>query len=152
MQKLKYLALIFLVISSALYDYQKSDGSVESAGSSMEITVTVEGDVSETLTFDHVPKVDDLFTCLGIENNYGLDEGMELQNNQLLYLNSDPDLISLSEASFEKLQTLKGIGAVTAKKIIDYRNTAGFETIEDIMKIKGIGEKTYLKLRERLCI
>lgn len=152
MQKFKYFALVFLVIAAVLYDYQKSDGSIGMDGSLMEIAVRVEGDVSTTLTFDHVPSVADLFIRLGIENKYGLAEGMELVNNQVVYLNSASDLISLNEASFEELQTLKGVGAVTAQKIIDYRAAIGFKTIEDIMKIKGIGEKTYLKLRERLCL
>lgn len=152
MRKLKYSALILLIIGSALLDYRKNDGSIESARAPMAITVMVAGDVNETMTFEQVPSVADLFDRLGLENKYGLEAEMELTNNQVIYLNSAPDLVSLNEATSEKLQTLKGIGAVTAQKIIDYRNTTGFKTIEDIMKIKGIGEKTYLKLREKLCL
>ena len=38
---------------------------------------------------------------------------------------------------------LKGIGAAKAKAIIEYREAQPFETIEDVMKVSGIGEKTY---------
>ncbi len=48
--------------------------------------------------------------------------------------------------------TLSGIGEKTAQKIIDYRKEQPFYTIEDIMKVKGIGEKTYLRLRDLLCL
>ena len=47
---------------------------------------------------------------------------------------------------------LQGVGEKTALKIIDYRQQHPFETIEDIMNISGIGEKTYLRLREHLCL
>ena len=48
--------------------------------------------------------------------------------------------------------TLDGVGEKTALKIINYRQQQPFETIEDIMNINGIGEKTYLRLREHLCL
>ena len=42
---------------------------------------------------------------------------------------------------------LKGIGEKTAIKIDEYRQKTPFQTIEDLMNIQGIGEKTYLRLR-----
>ena len=47
---------------------------------------------------------------------------------------------------------LKGIGEKTVIKIDEYRQKTPFQTIEDLMNIQGIGEKTYLRLREYLCL
>ncbi|WP_270372522.1 ComEA family DNA-binding protein [Thomasclavelia ramosa] len=60
--------------------------------------------------------------------------------------------MSLNHASKEQLMTIKGIGPKTADKIIDYRNEHPFATIEEIKEVSGIGEKTYLRIRELLCL
>ncbi len=57
--------------------------------------------------------------------------------------------INLNTATAEELTSLSGIGKVTAEEIIKYREqTGGFAQIEDIMNVKGIGEKTFERLRD----
>ena len=61
--------------------------------------------------------------------------------------------IDLNTASSEELQTLKGIGPTKAQAIIDYRNRyGGFTCIEEITEVKGIGEKTFEKIRDQIYI
>ena len=64
-----------------------------------------------------------------------------------------PDKVNLNTATVEQLQTLPGIGAVTAKTIIEYRTKVGkFNKVEEIINVKGIGEKTFQKIKDRLTV
>jgi len=58
--------------------------------------------------------------------------------------------VNLNTASAEELATLKGIGPATAQKIIEYRSEHKFNSIEDVMNVKGIGEKTFVKIKDDL--
>ena len=61
--------------------------------------------------------------------------------------------VNINTASQQELETLNGIGPVTANKIIDYRQVNGrFDAIENIMEVPGIGEKTFAAFKERICI
>ncbi len=59
--------------------------------------------------------------------------------------------ININEATAEELETLNGIGPVTAEKIIQYRTEYGkFENKEDLMEVNGIGEKTYAQIKDKI--
>lgn len=56
--------------------------------------------------------------------------------------------ININSAPLEQLQTLNGIGQKKAQAIIDYRKEHGsFQTIEDIMKVKGIGQGIFDQIK-----
>lgn len=61
--------------------------------------------------------------------------------------------IDLNSASAEVLQRLSGVGPSTAQRILEYRSAHGaFAAIEELMNVSGIGEKTFAKLKEHICV
>ena len=61
--------------------------------------------------------------------------------------------VNLNSASVTQLQTLPGIGASAAQRIVDYRQKNGsFKKNEELMIVKGIGEKSFLKLKPLITV
>jgi competence protein ComEA len=61
--------------------------------------------------------------------------------------------INLNTATVKDLETLPGIGAKAAERIIAYREKNGpFKKIEELMNVQGIGEKSFLKLKPQLTV
>ncbi len=62
--------------------------------------------------------------------------------------------MNINTATVEELdEKLNGIGPTTAKKIIDYRTKIGkFSDIEEIKNVSGIGEKTFEKFKDMICV
>ena len=57
--------------------------------------------------------------------------------------------VNINIASKERFMTLPGIGPVMAERIISYREQNGsFEKAEDIKNVKGIGDKTFEKMKK----
>ncbi|MDP3999987.1 MAG: helix-hairpin-helix domain-containing protein [bacterium] len=107
-----------------------------------------------------------------------LNQAEELKDHQKLYIplvgemvesTSDPagsnnggsvgddgesdGLININTATASELENLPGVGEVTAKKIIDYREAFGpFESAEELMEVSGIGEKTFEKMRDQVTV
>ena len=62
-------------------------------------------------------------------------------------------LVNINTASREELMTLKGIGASRAEDIIRYREEFGeFQKIEDIMKVSGIKDAAFQKIKDSITV
>ena len=61
--------------------------------------------------------------------------------------------VNINTATASELQKLPGIGAATATRILEYRQKNGpFKKAEELMNIRGIGEKSFLKLKPLIVV
>jgi len=62
-------------------------------------------------------------------------------------------VVNINSASVTDLEVLPGIGAKTAALIVEYRQKNGpFKKIEELMNVRGVGEKSFLKLKEQITV
>ena len=97
------------------------------------------------------------FTSEAVQDNLNLakpvedGEQIKVSTNTPAQINNGK--ININTADLSQLQSLNGVGPSTAQKIIDYRNANGsFKTIEDLKKVSGIGDKTYAKFADKICV
>ena len=157
---MKQILILFLLLAAVL-SIDIAPLSIDDI-SQDEIQVTVSGAVEHegTLVLDRYATVQD-----------ALDEAKPLDNADVSSLNplmilSDQDVlvvpefnaesavtVSINTGTLEELDSLPGIGPSTAQSIIDYRNANGlFQTIEDIMNVKGIGEAKFEKMKDMITL
>ena len=61
--------------------------------------------------------------------------------------------VNINTAPASELQTLPGIGAKTAARIVEYRQKNGpFKKTEELMNVRGVGEKNFLKLKSQVTV
>lgn len=157
----RQLFIFFLLLVSALWiDITPLDLS---SMQSDEMTVTVTGAVDEPcdLTLPLYSTINDALEMITLKENAdisALNPNTILKDADVLnipYQKEESELarISINTATAEELCTLSGIGETTAQRIVDYRNTNGlFQTIEDLMNVKGIGEAKFEKIRDMITL
>ncbi len=81
------------------------------------------------------------FFLFFVSGSHAAEKKFERKSNQ----------ININTAGVDQLSKLPGIGVKKAKRIIEYRKKHGrFRRIQNIMKVKGIGEKTFKKFAKRI--
>lgn len=94
---------------------------------------------------NHIKIIDKECICPVLTNDVCIDKNF-------ISIDDLSNKISLNSASREELMTLKGIGEAKADAIIEYRKNNLFNTIEDIMKIKGIGQSIFDKIKDNITV
>lgn len=86
--------------------------------------------------------------CPEINNDACINNGISNETET-----GDLGVVNINTASLDELLTLTGIGESKANAIIEYRESFGrFTTKEDIMKVDGIGEFLYEKIKENITV
>ena len=68
-------------------------------------------------------------------------------------IKDDEELVNINTAVKQELMAIPKIGSVTAERIIRFRYDFGpFQSIDDLVRIKGIGPKTLERLKTRIII
>lgn len=94
----------------------------------------------------YVPKVGEQQT---VSADGGADGGAVLASGA----NDVAGLVNINTASAAELQTLLGIGPSMAQSIIDERTKNGaFASVDDLMRVSGIGEKKLAKIKDCICV
>ena len=61
--------------------------------------------------------------------------------------------VNINTATSSELETLPGVGEVTAQRIVAHREANGpFERVEDIQNVSGIGAKTFEGLQDAITV
>lgn len=104
----------------------------------------------ETLVIND--NTEEILLNINVYENEKIDYNKDGISNLVQNENST-SLININTASLEELDTLTGIGEVIANNIIEYREEFGFfSSIEEIVFVSKIGEKTFEKIKEYICV
>ncbi|MCF2948420.1 ComEA family DNA-binding protein [Paraglaciecola aquimarina] len=73
--------------------------------------------------------------------------------NKLTQSQKQMTKVNLNTTSLEQLVSLPGVGKKKAEAIIEYRTKNGkYQSVDDLMKVKGVGKKMLSKLKSQISI
>lgn len=86
------------------------------------------------------------------EQSVGIEPDVPARDAVVVKEGGAPGCVNLNTATEVELVTLPGVGPGRAKKIIEARSKKRFEKRRQIKRVKGIGGKTYEKMKDQLCV
>ena len=158
MRLLLTVFLCFIILSSGEFNIIDINQYSKSS-----IRVTVHGAVLK----EGVISLEPYTTIQELLSKAGLSENADISSLNLETILHDKDvltiptkssdisvnLISINTSDLNGLLQIPKIGEKTAQAIIDYRNQHGlFQTLEDLMKVKGIGQAKFDFIKDKICL
>ncbi|MBC7263093.1 MAG: helix-hairpin-helix domain-containing protein [Chloroflexi bacterium] len=121
-------------------------------GSTVKDAITAAGGPTENADLDRIN------LALGVQHQQHVYVPVKGEVGLSALVPSNPSpagepCVDINRATAAELETLPGIGPALAERIIVYRQTHGpFTRIEDIQEVSGIGEKTFEKIKDLICV
>lgn len=101
--------------------------------------------------FDFVPHTVKIENIKSAKNEFSTYYNQNV--NKKTYTTTQKVIVNINTASVQELCTIRMIGETKAKAIVNYREKYGaFKDTGDIVKVYGIGEKTYEKIKDSICV
>ena len=157
---MKILLFVLLFFYISLVSIKEIDLSTYQS-KTIRIQVSGTDNVDGFYDLNTYSTIEDLFALINLDNTYDIsqiNQSTILKNNDIVVIykkNINPlqNKISINYATLEQLDTLPGIGESIASKIIKYREENGlFNSLNDLMKVEGIKQNKFNKLKEQICL
>lgn len=156
------IRLLMLVAALAIFGCGTLYGEYRAEQAQPQVTVQISGEALSPglITLPAGSRVADAVAVCGITEQADLSRlnlAAYLIDGETLLIPRLPDaaglLININTADAAQLDALPNIGSVRAEDIIAYREQHGaFNSIEELMRVKGIGESIYAELEELICV
>ena len=156
---LLFLCFVLLFFTATIGRYQPVSLDLVQP-TTMEVEVKGEVKNPGIYTIQWKGKVKDAIACAG-----GLTEEADCSNLSMVRVCNPDEVIvigkkqkeskpkiSINTASQEQLMELTGIGEAISQRIIEYREKTPFQSLEDLMQVKGIGEKMFAKIKDQITL
>lgn len=159
MRHRRFLILILGLAGFWILGYHGEKASLSQTHSDTKI-VEVKGAVKQPGVYElswNATVIEALDAAQGIRADgdlSGVNQTRNLESGEVLIIPEKQEVpcISINTASAEQLDTLPGIGMKMAERIIAERMIEPFTQTEDIKRVKGIGDKLYEKMADRICL
>lgn len=160
MKKIFLSFFLFLFFAAAWFGRYQSVNLSAVYPTSMEVEVKGEVKNPGTYTIKWKGSVKDAIAAAGgLTEDSALDDlnqNKTLSENEIVVIRKKAEeeklQVSLNTASQEEFEALPGIGPAIASRIVEYRTNHTFNSIEQIMEVKGIGEKMFERIKEYLVL
>ena len=152
--------ILSLVITGVILLLSSIGISIDNYEDNKTISIEVRGNVENpgVINVEKGSKFSDILDQIILKDNSDLSVislNTVLYHNQIIVIpqKQEQTLISINSADIQQLCSLPGIGIITAENIIKYRTEiSSFNTLEDLMNVKGIGYGKFNKIKKLICL